>query len=211
MISISPPQNYLKSTDFNIMTKDVSEQFSELSNKLIPYFDLDESEILDSSTEEVQNKIREIIASLKEILPEISSNWAAEWMLGKAYQTLKEHETSYEYFLSSHKKILTDTSVLRELALECIYTKRYANSVYYCQSAIEFSPDDHSLWPNMALAKLFDGKLDDAEKWINKSLDRIPEDVPTQNIARLIQEVKEKKREIPTDLLTLEKEEWTKK
>lgn len=137
---------------------------------------------------------------LNSIIEANPDNWAAKWMLGKSLQALSLHEEAYVLFLKAHRSNLTNQTILRELAFECLCTKRYSQAVYYCNSAIEFDIDDYSLWPNMAVALLFDGKLKEARKWIDKSVGKIP-DTSTMRVAEWISEIEVGKCEIPTDFL----------
>ena len=147
------------------------------------------------------------IVGLRTVLANNPNNWSARWMLGKAQQALKQHEQAYESFLEAHRDVLTNENVMRELALECLQTKRYSQAVHYCHVAIEFSPEDYSLWPNMATAHLFNKNLDEAESWAKKSLEKIPDDEPAMAVLKMVKEIRAGKRPIPTDFAALENDE----
>lgn len=146
------------------------------------------------------------VAGLETVLKFNPENWPARWMLGKAKQALGLHEESYAAFLTAHRNVLTNQNVMRELALECLQTKRFKQAVHYCHVAMEFDPEDYTLWPNMAVAQLFNGNIDEAETWAKKSLSKIPGDEIAITILKIIGEIREGKREIPTDFTLLENE-----
>jgi tetratricopeptide (TPR) repeat protein len=129
----------------------------------------------------------------------------AWWMLGKAYQALGDHEQAFQCFLSAHKHVLTDQNVLRELALECLHTKRFDQAAYYCNAAMEFDLNDYTLWPNMAVARMMQGRLDEAEGLAKRALEKLPEDEPAKNVLKIIGEVREGKRPLPEDFAALER------
>lgn len=72
-------------------------------------------------------------------------------------------------------------------------------AVYYCHSAHEFNPLDYTIWANMAVAKLFQQKLDDAEHWANKCLQKLSNDEVSLCVLKFIEEIRAGARTIPTD------------
>ena len=171
---------------------------------IMPHIRLEESEQGDPV--QGQANLQKGVEGLETVLKFNPTNWPARWMLGKAKQALGLHEESYTAFLTAHRNVLTDQNVMRELALECLQTKRFKQAVHYCHVAMEFDPDDYSLWPNMAVAQLFNGSIDEAESWANKSLVKIPGDEPAMNVLKIISEIRAGKRGIPTDFALMEKE-----
>ena len=158
----------------------------------------------DPSSEEGQQVLNASILGLQTVLEHNPQNWAARWMLGKAQQALQLHEAAYESFLKAHRNIRTNEDVMRELALECLQTKRFSQAVHFCHVAIEFEPDDFTLWSNMAMSQLFNKNIDNAETWAKKTLEKIPDDEPASVVLKLIKEIRDGTREIPTDFSDLE-------
>lgn len=153
----------------------------------------------DPNSEEGRESLRKGMDGLATVLSHSPSNWAARWMLGKAQQALNQHEEAYQSFLAAHRSVLTKHDVLRELGLECLQTKRFSQAVHFCHVAIEFDLDDTTLWPNMAVAQLFNGRLDEAEHWAKKALAKLPDDIPATTVLRIVGEVRAGTRGIPTD------------
>lgn len=153
----------------------------------------------DPNSEEGKEALRVGMEGLETVLRYNPSNWPAYWMLGKAQQAQNRHEEAYQSFRLSHRNVLTNHDVLRELGLECLHTKRFSEAVHFCHVAIEFDPDDATLWPNMAVAKLFNSNLEEAEQWAKKAIAKMPDDIPANTVLRLIGEIKAGKRSIPTD------------
>lgn len=178
--------------------------YKESCNMIMPFIRLEDSEYGDPANAELS--LYKGIEGLEIVLQANPDNWPARWMLGKAKQALGLHEESYVEFLAAHRSVLTNQNVMRELALECLQTKRFKQAVHYCYVAMEFDPNDYSLWSNMAVAKLFNGDIKDAETWARKTLEKIMIDPPAQNVLKLISEIKEGKRSVPIDFSTMEKE-----
>lgn len=172
---------------------------------IVPYIRL-EGDDLPKDQKLAKESLEKGMVGLKTVLSFNPDNWSARWMLGKAMQALGFHEEAYNEFLTAHRKV-PDQHIMRELALECLETKRFTQAVYYCHVAIEFAPDDYTLWPNMALAQLFNGNIENSENWANKSLQKIPDDKPALNILKIIAEIKSGKRKTPTDFSDLQNEE----
>jgi tetratricopeptide (TPR) repeat protein len=160
---------------------------------------LEGSQQSDPNSEQGKESLRKGMEGLKVIITNNPSNWPAHWMLGKAYQTLNQHEEAYKSFLAAHRNVLTKHDVLRELGLECLQTKRFSQAVHYCHVAIEFDLEDATLWPNMAVAMLFNNRLDEAEHWAKKALAKIPDDIPATTVLRIVGEIRAGTRGIPTD------------
>lgn len=173
--------------------------YQQSCDMVMPYLRLEGSVQKDPNSEEGKEALRKGMEGLETILRHNPANWPGRWMLGKAQQALNQHENAYQSFLAAHRSVLTKHDVLRELGLECLQTKRFSQAVHYCHVAIEFDPEDATLWPNMAVAKLFNGNVDEAEQWAKKALAKIPDDVPASTVLRVITEIKAGTRGIPTD------------
>jgi tetratricopeptide (TPR) repeat protein len=174
---------------------------------IMPYLRLEGAEQCDVDSEQGKESLRKGIEGLQTVLRFSPASWNAGWMLGKAQQALQQHEQAYQSFLTAHRNILTNQNVMRELALECLQTKRFTQAVHYCHVAMEFDPEDYSLWPNMAVAQLFNGKLDEAEQWANKALAKIPGDEPATTVLAIVADVRAGKRSIPTDFSLVQRGE----
>lgn len=185
-------------------------------NLILPYLQLEDGEKGDPELSELY--LKKGVEGLILVLKEYPSNWKVRWMLGKAKQAQGLHEEAYSQFLIAHanfKKTIFDgpteipvptIDVMRELSLECLRTNRIKDAIYYCQMAIEFDPDDNTLWSNMAISHLLNSNLTECEKWAKKSLKALPNDVPTLNILKILEEIKSGKRDMPTDFSALENE-----
>lgn len=182
---------------------DINDVYRQSCDAVLPYIRLEgvDAKPIDSIAEEVMQKGIEGFKSVTRFNP---NNWAAYWMMGKTHQALNENEEAYQAFLLAHNIHLGEQNVLRELALQCLKTKRFDLAAFYSQGAQEFDPEDYTLWANMAVAKLFQQKLDDAETWANKALSRLPGDEPSLRVLQFVKEIRDGLREFPQDFDVLE-------
>lgn len=180
--------------------------YQESCDLIEPYIRLEGQKPGDINTPEGKEALRKGMEGLETVLLHIPDSWGSQWMLGKIHQIKGDHEAAYLSFLNSHRNILDNPSVLRELALECLHTKRFAQAVHFCHVAMQFDPDDYTLYPNMAVAQLFNGNIGEAEQWANKALAKIPNDEPAKNVLKITAEIKAGIRQMPTDFFDLERE-----
>lgn len=174
---------------------------------IMEYLHLEGAAQSNVNSDQGREALKKGIEGLQTVLKHSPGSWNAGWMLGKAQQALQQHEQAYQSFLTAHRNILTNQNVMRELALECLQTKRFSQAVHYCHVAMEFDPDDYSLWPNMAVAQLFNGNILEAEQWANKALDKLPGDEPATTVLSIVGDIKAGKRTIPTDFTLLQRGE----
>lgn len=172
---------------------------------VLPYirFEGMESRSIDLLAKEIMQKG---IDGFKLVVQSNCNNWAAYFMMGKTYQALDENEEAYQAFLVAHNINLEEQNIMRELAFQCLKTKRFDLAAYYSQAAYEFDPEDCTLWANIAVAKLFQRKLEDTEKWAKKTLSHLPDDKPSLRILQFVKEIKDGSREFPNNFDVLEQD-----
>lgn len=175
-------------------------------NLVLPYLNLEgHTNKLDDTSEEGQNILKQGLDGFNLLLQHVPTNWSVLWLLGKIHQSLREHEKSYESFLNAHRNVLTEQNIMRELALECLYTKRFSQAVYYCDAAMKFDFEDLTLWSNMAICQLMNANIDEAEKWAKKTLNKNKDELASK-VLLFVEEIRLNKRSIPDDFKKLENE-----
>jgi tetratricopeptide (TPR) repeat protein len=142
-------------------------------------------------------QIYRAIQKLKKLAIVYPDNWATKWMIGKGYQLLGKDQKSYNFFSEATKANPDNAEVYREA---CIQANKFGlgeESERYAEKAIQLRPDDPGLYANKALSCLLQGKLQEAEEEIVMSLKMKPEDRISQNVHRLIIDVKEGRKDCP--------------
>lgn len=195
--------------------KEIQTLYKKSFDAAMPYIKLDGESA--KNPFEALDVLKESIQGLSTITEYNPSNWSSLWMIGKIHQAIKEHEKSYESLFKAYRAIMRvgegceptlHADIMRELGVECLYTGRFKDAVYYCNLAVEYDMKDYTLWSNVAIAKVFVGDLDAAENWANRALEKMPEDKPAQSTLRIIKEIREGTRSIPTNFEQLESESW---
>jgi len=149
-----------------------------------------------SFNEEALREGMDLLGQVIEMRPE---NWSGLWAMGKGYQRLGDYENSYQCFKASKVIARKDPpdpypDVLRELAWSCLQTDRFDEAIYYTDAARKFRPDDYTLDANHALAALMKKQFDMADQLARRALAANPADKITQDLVKMIEEVRSGKR-----------------
>ena len=139
--------------------------------------------------------LAEGIACMKAIIVYDSVNWAAFWIMGKAYQALDEQKLEYESFKAAFDIQKEWPDVAREYAGSCLKLGLGKDAVITTKHAISLSPNDAGLQANLALAYLAIGKNDEADAAISMSLAMDPDDKISKGIREIVDDVLAGKRQ----------------
>jgi Flp pilus assembly protein TadD len=124
-------------------------------------------------------------------------NWAAMWLVGKAYQRLQEFDQALEWFSRAHSVNPVQPDVSREAALAAMELGRPSEAIAFCKKAIEFKPSDPGLLANLALATLLSGDVKGADTIVQDALRRDPSDQITRRLADVCRAVLAGERPCP--------------
>lgn len=172
--------------------------FKEGSDLVYPYMALAGVKAKKPDGRKAREEINRGISTLERVLVLNPQNWAACWVIGKGYQALGDHERAYEAFKASWAVHKENADVAREYMLECLNLGKGAEGVALAEQALELTPDDPGLIANHALALLIDGQVDSAEHQAQRALRLDDTDKVTQELQRVIANVKSGKRRRPT-------------
>lgn len=172
--------------------------FKEGSDLISPYMPLHGVEPKDASTKKAQQEIRTGIDKLKQVVVLNPQNWAAYWVMGKAYQALGDNQNAYESFKASWGIHKENADVAREYMFECLNLGKGAEGVTLAEQALNLEPNEPGLIANYALALLIDGQFEAAEKQVQRSLQIDNTDKVTKDLQKIIGEVKSGQRPRPT-------------
>jgi Tfp pilus assembly protein PilF len=131
------------------------------------------------------------------------SNWNAHWIIGKAYQALRNHQEAYQNFKKAYAIEKGNPNVAREFADSCLQLGYGADAVALAASAVQVAPQDAGLRANLALAYLINGDIALAQEAVEESLTSNPSDKITQRLRKVICDVAEGKRPRPTKMSEL--------
>ena len=147
-----------------------------------------------------RRKALKAIGLLERVMEINPANWPALWLIGKAYQSMGDPQTSLEYFTKSLALAPDQPDVAREAGIAALDSRRPDLAIEFATRAIAASPDDAGLQANLALAHLFAGSPARAKEIADDALARDPSDDVTRKIVKLIDEVLAGRRPCPAHL-----------
>ena len=142
-------------------------------------------------------RINRAISSLRSLSEKYPHNWPIKWIIGKGCQLLGKDQESYNIFESAAECNPDNADVYREVCIQANKLGLGEESERYADKAIQLRSDDAGLYANKALSLLIQGKLKEAEDVIVASINMDCEDRISQNVYRLILDVKEGKEDCP--------------
>ena len=142
-------------------------------------------------------KIYQAVRRLKKLSGKYPENWPIKWIIGKGCQLLGKDQESYSYFANAAESNPDNADVYREATIQANKLGLGVESEIFADKAIQLRPDDSGLYANKALSFLIQGKLQEAEEAIITSLNMDCADKVSQNVHRLVIDVKEGRRDCP--------------
>lgn len=165
--------------------------------KLIePFMDLEGKSItIDSKAKESIIKGIRYLDAVTKINP---NNYAAYWIIGKGYQSIKQHDSAYLHFDKAFELKKDNPDVARELMIECLHLGKGKEAVNVSLHALSLDSSNAGLIGNLALAYLINGDIELADKTIKKAMQTNPNDKINLRLSQIISEVISGKRSRPT-------------
>jgi Flp pilus assembly protein TadD len=151
-----------------------------------------------------ERHLRAGIACLDRLLVLAPGNWAALWIRGKAFQSLGEHGSAADSFAQAYRIQDGNPDVGRELVVELLETRGFAQAVDISQQLARRHPQNAGLWANLALALLLAHDLPAARKAIDEALRLDSSDAITLALKQRIDEIAAGRRPQPMTLQDLE-------
>jgi len=169
-----------------------------------PYMRLDDKPEKPTNNRHAIRDIEEGIEKLSAVVELKPANWAALWVIGKAYQALERPEDACNSFARSFEIEKENADVAREYMLSCLQLGRFENAVSVAEHAASLEPDEAGLIANVALALVLAGRTEDALKKTEESLAINPRDSITQALNKRIHEIIDGSRPQPKSIAELE-------
>lgn len=180
-----------------VLTEENHNPYYLKGTKLIePYMDLEGKSIIINS--KAKDSITEGIRYLDAVTKINPNNFAAFWIKGKGYQSLKQHDSAYSQFDKSFEIKKDNPDVARELMIECLHLGKGKEAVNVSLHALSLDSSNAGLIGNLALAYLINGDTDLADKTIKKAMQTDPNDKINLKLSEIISEVISGKRKRPT-------------
>jgi Flp pilus assembly protein TadD len=151
-----------------------------------------------ANTDKVRRELQYGVSLLSKVVQVDPGNWSAYWIMGKAYQAFGNSESACAAFGESFAIQKENPDVAREYMFESLNLGRAAEGVRAAEHAVNLRPEDGGLLANLAMAYLIAGRNSDALDFVNKALQIAPNDRITQEVKRIIIQVRDGKRPQPT-------------
>jgi tetratricopeptide (TPR) repeat protein len=178
--------------------------FAEGADLIQPYLKLQDASGRSANSREARHQVERGIALLNAVVVYNPTNWSAFWLMGKAYQTLNDHQKAYNSFGKSYAIQKENPDVAREYMFECLELGKTDEAVPVAEHALNLKPTDAGLHANLALAYILAGRIADARSAIDKSLQIDPSDKISLVLSRRIQQIADGKRSPPRNIRELE-------
>jgi tetratricopeptide (TPR) repeat protein len=180
-----------------VLTQENHNPYYLKGTKLIePYMDLEGKS--NTVNKKIEDSIKEGIRYLDAVTKINPDNFAAYWIKGKGYQTMKQHESAYLQFDKSFELKKDNPDVARELMIECVHLGKGKEAVEVSLHALALDNSNAGLIGNLALAYLINGDTDLADKTIKKAIEADPNDKINLRLNQIIDKVISGKRNRPT-------------
>jgi Tfp pilus assembly protein PilF len=147
-----------------------------------PYLVLTDAPAADPSTPKGRTDLLEGIDLLNKVITEEPENWAAQWIVGKAHQALRNHRAAYESFRRAYATKSDNPDVGRELVIEAICVGSTKEAVATAQQLSIAHPENAGLAANTGLALLANGNLKEARESTELAIKLAPDDAITKNL-----------------------------
>jgi tetratricopeptide (TPR) repeat protein len=161
-----------------------------------PFMNLEETSI--TIYKKAKDSILEGIRYLDAVSKINPNNFAAYWVKGKGYQSLKQHDSAYFQFDKSFQIKKDNSDLARELMIECLYLGKGKEAVDVSLYALSLDSSNAGLIGNLALSYLIKGERELADKTIKRAILAEPSDIINLKLEQIINDVIIGKRKRPT-------------
>lgn len=157
-----------------------------------------------ATTEGRDTALHRSIEMLEQAVALAPEYWNAWWYMGKCWQALGNR---VEARAALHKSTQWDgaenPNTWREYMFECLQMGDTKEGIRAAEQAVGLEPENDGLVSNLALAYLIAARLPEAAKTVKRARKMNREDSVTENLERIIKEVRKGKRPQPSTLADL--------
>jgi tetratricopeptide (TPR) repeat protein len=171
---------------------------------IVPYMHVHGQTPRPANSDAARSELKRGIELLQEAIELNPENSSAYWIMGKAYQSLRDTERACDAFGKAFSIRKDHPDFAREYMLECLNLGRTADAVEAAEYAVRLDPENAGPIANLAAAYLFAGRVDQSLQTVERSLEIAPSDEITLSLKTIILEVKDGKRPQPKTVLELE-------
>lgn len=137
----------------------------------------------------VKRKLRKAVQILQEALTLNSQNSSAYFLLGKAYQSLKQLDNALPIIIKAHELEPTNPLFIREIGFTAGSLNNHELAIKYMEPFITSNPNDGGILFNLGLSYLFTEKPDKALDYFEASLKIEANNTITTKIIKMCKKV----------------------
>jgi len=184
-----------KKTELVLLAENHNPYYMKGVNLIEPFMAL-EGKTLNINSK-AKDSITEGIRYLDAVTKINPNNYAAYWIKGKGYQSLKQHDNAYLEFQKSFELNKQNSDVARELMIECLHLGKGQVAVNVSLHALSLDSLNPGLIGNLALAYLINGDQNLAAEHIKEAIRIDPNDKINLTLSQIINDVITGKRNRP--------------
>jgi Tfp pilus assembly protein PilF len=172
---------------------DLYAQANELSKGLV---------ILDGSPRKAlgffqKRRLRKAIGLYQQVLEINPASWQSMFFIGKAFQSLGELDQAFSWFARANETVPENPSVAKEYGGVAGQLGRHEVAIRALEAVAMQHPNDAGLQTNFGLSCLMGGKLTQACKAFERTVELEPQNDVNRKLLALIREVESGKRPCP--------------
>jgi Flp pilus assembly protein TadD len=143
-------------------------------------------------------KVRRGLKLLQRVVELKPDNWAALWVMGKAYQATNDGVNALGAFERSFAINPQHADIAREASISAMECARFDVAMHFAESAVKLRLDDPGLRANLALALLLSQNPQAAKVQVDEALTMDQNDHTTIAIQKVIDQVLSGARSCPS-------------
>jgi tetratricopeptide (TPR) repeat protein len=144
-----------------------------------------------------KRRLRKAIELYQQVLEINRVNWPAMVGIGKAFQTLGELEQALSWFARANECVPDNPSVAKEVGYAAGRLGKHDVAVRVMESVAKQHPNNAGLQTNFGLSCLMAGKLADACRAFERTVELEPQRDMNKRLLTFAKEVESKKRPCP--------------
>jgi len=132
-------------------------------------------------------RLKRALSLFERVLGLAPENWSAMWLAGMVHKRLGDKVAALALFERAYQVNPSQPDVAREASLCAMDIGRGDAAVVYAHRATQIEPECGGLHANLALACILAGRIDEAQRSIERSLAADASDTISQTIRGIVQ------------------------
>jgi tetratricopeptide (TPR) repeat protein len=144
-----------------------------------------------------KRRLQQAIKLHQKVLEINPANWPSMFMIGKVYQSIDDLDQALKWFLQAQEFVPDNPSVAKEVGYAAGRLGRHDIAICATEILVRQHPNNAGLQTNYGLSCLFAGKVADALKAFERTVELEPERDANKKLLAFAKEVESGKRPCP--------------